>query len=76
MAPFGLLLTKNIIAWLNPPNFEGHSEDFRPILRIWRKIPKIGGAERSAPNYLFICVILYTFHKLKGPSYYLSSYKY
>ena len=42
MAPFDPLLRKNIIVWLNPPNFGRHSEDFRPILRI-RKIPKIRG---------------------------------
>ena len=47
MAPFGPLMRKNIIVWLNPPSFGGHSEDFRPILRIRTNIPKIGGAERS-----------------------------
>ena len=48
VAPFDPLLRKNINVFLNPPNFGGHSEDFRPLLLIRRKIPKIGGAERSA----------------------------
>ena len=60
MAAFSLSFRKNNIVYLNPQNFRGHSEDFRPFLQIKRKTPKIGGAGRPGlwviTSLLFVVV--------------------